>query len=104
MTWRVQTEDVELFRRELWKDERSFSRDVKVEPTEFVKDCFDERCARIELRAIEVLRSASGEPLCPSARLAAWFDLPMRFFARPKFYQFTAQNANSARLNRRELL
>ncbi|MDR3572068.1 MAG: hypothetical protein P4L81_07870 [Candidatus Pacebacteria bacterium] len=68
MGWHIQEEDVELFRRELWKDERSFPKNVRISPDEFAKDCFDERRALVELRALQVLSNCSGEPLCPAAR------------------------------------
>lgn len=68
MIWRVQREDVELFRRDLWKDERSFRGNADIGPNEFLKDCFDSRRAEIELRAIGQLCAQQGEPLCPPAR------------------------------------
>lgn len=78
MTWRVLREDVELFRRELWKDERSFGGKATVGADEFLKDCFDDRRATIELKAIAALRSSKGEQLCPPARAIGSGQIALR--------------------------
>lgn len=64
MPWRVTSSDVEVFRQELWKDERVFVQgdDAK----QFVKDCFDSESAGREMRVLEMLENAGGERLSPS--------------------------------------
>lgn len=63
MTWRVTREDIELFRRELWKDERTFPSAHAV--GSFIKDCFTSESASREFTILAFLSSLKGEPLCP---------------------------------------
>jgi hypothetical protein len=68
MIWRVQSADVQQFRRDLWKDERSFKRPEGLRNDEFPKDCFDAVHAELELVAIGMLMASPGEQICPEAR------------------------------------
>jgi hypothetical protein len=63
MTLRVTQEDVELFRRDLWKDERTFPPHISSDV--FTKDCFTESAARREFAILELLLDEGGEPLAP---------------------------------------
>lgn len=64
MAWQVTAEDVETFRRELWKDERLFPRPR--ESATFVKDCFREEAAAREYAALRLLSSLGAEAICPA--------------------------------------
>ena len=66
MPWRVRRDDVEQFREQLWKDERSFVLGSRQMKGAFGKDCFDEASARFEAAVLDLLGSATGdEQLCP---------------------------------------
>lgn len=67
---------METFRRELWKDERTFPR-VGGDGV-FVKDCFSEGAARLEYDVLALLVSLPGERLCPEPIRVDGSQLAMR--------------------------
>ncbi|MEM7358490.1 MAG: hypothetical protein AAF431_05310 [Pseudomonadota bacterium] len=65
MVWRISQDDVEIYKRELWKDLRKFPRNSAVSKNVFVKDCLNEDLMKVELAAIEIIGKNSQEKICP---------------------------------------
>lgn len=64
MSWRVTRDDVEQFRRELWKDERPLPARGKTDV--FSKDCFAPAGAEREWIVLSALQAVGSEPLAPT--------------------------------------
>lgn len=65
MAVRISRDDVDFFRRNLWKDERRLVSQLSEGKGEFSKDCFSIQSARRELLALELLSTLEGEQLAP---------------------------------------